>query len=437
MSSADTTTSRPGLVRALGRWDLTAIGVNQVIGGGVFLMPALVAANVGAWSPWAVLAVGGVSMIIALCFAEAGSRFDATGGPYLFTRAAFGRFVSFETGWMLWFVRAASWASVINGLMDALGFYWPALAGGMLRPTVITLLIAAICWINVRGIRQSAIVVNVFTVGKLVPLVVFVLVGSFFVRLDWIQPTGNLTWATMSASALYLVFAFGGYEVVPVPAGETRDPERTVPFALIMTIVIVTAVMTLVQVVALGTLENLGAARTPLADAALVFMGGVGGLLLTTGAAVSMTGNNVGQALSGSRSLFALGEQGDLPGFIGRVHPKYHTPANAIVATSVVALVLALTGSFATLAAGSAVARLVVYAGTCASVLVLRRPALASRVAPARFVVPGGPIIPILGLVVSVAIIGGASTRQLVVGLSALAVGAAVFFAAAPARRLE
>jgi len=430
-SSAD----RPSLVRALGRWDLTAIGVNQVIGSGVFLLPALVAANVGGWSPWAVAAVGLVSLVIALCFAEAGSRFDATGGPYLFIRAAFGRFVGFETGWMLWYVRAASWASVINGLADALSFYFPALVNWGPRAALITAAISAICYLNVIGIRQSAFAVNTFTIAKLVPLGLFVLVGAFFLDVEWLKPDGTVTWSTASASALYLIFAFGGYEVVPVTAGETRDPARMIPFALIMTIVIVTTVMTAVQVVALGTLPNLAASRTPLADAALLFMGAAGGFLLTVGAAISMTGNNVGQALSGSRSLFALGEQGDLPPFIGRVHPRYHTPANAILITSGVALVLALTGSFATLAAGSAIARLVVYAGTCASVLVLRRPRFAGTVRPASFTIPGGPVVPVIGFIVSLAIIAGANTLQLVVGLGALAVGAILFVAAAPARR--
>jgi len=432
-----TTTARPSLVRALGRWDLTAIGVNQVIGSGIFLLPALVAANVGAWSPWAVLAVGGLSLVIALCFAEAGSRFDATGGPYLFIRAALGRFVGFETGWMLWFVRAASWASVINGLADALSFYFPVLVNYGPRATLITAVIAAICYLNVIGIKQSAIAVNTFTVAKLVPLAVFVLVGAFYVNAEWLRPAGTVSWASASSSALFLVFAYGGYEVVPVTAGETRDPARMIPFALVMTIAIVAAFMTAVQVVALGTLPGLGASRTPLADASVLFMGAAGGFLLTVGAVVSMTGNNVGQALTGSRSLFALGEQGDLPPFFGRVHPRHHTPANAILITSGVALALALTGSFATLAAGSAIARLVVYAGTCVSVLVLRRPSFDGRVRPASFTIPGGPVLPIVGLIVSVAIIAGASTQQLVVGLGALVAGAVLFVAAAPARRPE
>ena len=114
------------LRRELGRWDLTAIGVNQVIGGAVFALAAGLTAATGSWAPWMVAGVALASMLIALSFAEAGSRFEGTGGPYLYTRAAFGRFAAFEVGWMMWFTRAASWASVINVLVDSLGRYWPA-----------------------------------------------------------------------------------------------------------------------------------------------------------------------------------------------------------------------------------------------------------------------------------------------------------------------
>ncbi len=427
--------ARPSLVRALGRWDLTAIGVNQVIGGSVFLMPALVAAEVGAWSPWFFVVVGLQSLLIAVCFAEAASRFDATGGPYLFARAAFGRFASFEMGWMLWYVRAASWASIINGLADALGFYWPALAAGPPRALFITAAVGLIGWVNVLGIRQSALVVNVLTVGKLVPLALFVVVGAFFLSPAALVPAGGITWTAAGATGLYVVFAYGGFEVTTVPAGEATDPMRAVPFALVTTIVVVAAVMTLVQVVALGTLPSLAASRTPLADASTLLMGAAGGFLLTAGAAVSMTGNNVGQALAGSRNLFALAEQGDLPALFGRIHPRYRTPWIAIVFTSAVSLALALTGSFALLAAGSAIARLVVYAGTCASVVALRRPALSGRVRPASFVVPGGAVVPVLGAILSLSLIAGATAEQLVVGLGALAAGAALFAVAAPRHR--
>jgi amino acid transporter len=422
---------QPTLRRALGRWDLTGVGINQVIGSGIFLLPASLALQVGGWSWIAVALVALLALLIALNFAEAGSRFEGTGGAYLYTRAAFGRFVSFEVGWMLWVARATSWASVVNGLADALGYYWPGALGGLLRTAIIATVVLSIMAVNLIGIRQSAIVVNTLTWAKLTPLVIFILVGLPYVTPAALVPGVAPGWEQISTSALLLIFAFGGYETIPVPAGEAKDPRRAVPFAMIATVLVVAVVMILVQIVSLGTLPGLAASRTPLADAAVLFMGGSGALLMTAGATVSMTGNNMGQALSGSRNLYALAEQGDLPRLFGRVHPRFQTPDFAIVFTSLVALVLALSGSFVAMAAASAVARLLVYAGTCASVLVLRREGRAA------FTIPGGPVVPVVALVVSVAILYGASALQLQVGIVAIAVGAALFLAARRLRSSE
>src|SRR3954469_17889935 len=127
----------PTLRRALGKWDLTAVGVNQVIGGGIFLMPSLIAAQVGAWSPIAFVVAGLCSLLVALCFAEVASRFENTGGSYLYTRAAFGRFAGFEVGWMQWFARVTSQAGIANGIALALGYYWPAAKRGAGRVILI------------------------------------------------------------------------------------------------------------------------------------------------------------------------------------------------------------------------------------------------------------------------------------------------------------
>ena len=420
------------LKRELGRWDLTAIGVNQVIGSGVFALPAALAASAGAWSPWMVAAVGFASMLIALSFAEVASRFEGTGGPYLYTRAAFGRFAAFEVGWMLWFTRAASWAAVITVLIAALGRYWPRVTSGAPKIVLLTSIVAVLAAINIRGIRQSSFVVNALTVGKLLPLVIFIVVGLFYVDGSRLSADASVPLASLSATALPLIFAFGGYEVVPVVAGETRDPRRTVPFALIMTIVIVTIVMTMAQVVALGTLPGLAESKTPLADAAAVFLGTAGAAMLTLGAVFSTSGNNMGQALSGSRNLFALAEQGDLPPFFGRVHPTYRTPINAILVTAAVALVLALSGTFQALAATSAISRLVVYVATCASTLRLRR---VRGVNPPIFTVPFGPVIPVAAILFALAILAGASRLQLMSGTGALAAGAVLFLIAVKGRR--
>jgi basic amino acid/polyamine antiporter, APA family len=430
----------PELRRELGRWDLTAVGVNQVIGGGIFALAAGLAAATGTWGPWLIAAVALASLLTALSFAEAGSRFEGTGGPYLYTRAAFGRFAAFEVGWMMWFTRAASWASVINVLVDALGRYWPAVLGPVSRPLLLAAIIAVICWINLRGIRQSSLVVNVLTVAKLLPLVVFTAIGILYVDWSTFSEASTMTRQQLTTGALLLIFGFGGYEVVPVLGGETRDPRRAIPFALVMTILIVATITLLTQIVAFGTLPGIASSRTPLADSAATFLGAAGAVMITIGAVFSTSGNNMGQALSGSRNLFALSEQGDLPRWFGHVHARFRTPDNAIVVTSAVSLVLAITGSFVTMAAASAISRLLVYVMTCASTIRLRAerfeqelPASSTggvAVKRAAFRLPGGPAIPALSILCSMLILVGASRVQLISGTWALAAGAVLYLIA-------
>jgi amino acid transporter len=364
-------------------------------------------------------------MFVALCFAEVGSRFETTGGAYLYTRAAFGRFAGFEVGWMQWVTRATSQASVVNGLALALGLGGDP-AG---RAAVITALTVALAAINVRGIRESSWVVNAFTIAKLLPLGVFIVVGIAFVDPDLVLATQPVSREQISTAALLLIFTFGGYDVVPVPAGESNAPRRHVPFALIATIVIVTIVMTLAQVVTMGTLPNLAGSATPMADAAGSFMGTYGVLMIAVGSVLSMTGNNAGQVLSGSRMLFALAENGELPRVLARVHPTFRTPSNAVLLTSAVALALALSGSFAQLAAVSAVARLVTYLGASSATLVLRQARFRDAVKPATFTAPMGPLIPLLAIAVSLVILVFATPAQQLAGLYALGAGAVLFIA--------
>jgi amino acid transporter len=420
-------TNAPALKRALGRWDLTAIGVNQVIGSAIFLLPAQVAGHVGPWGPLAFLSVGLLSLLIALCFAEVGSRFDKTGGPYLPARAAFGRFVGFEVGWMMWFTRVTSQAAVANALALALAFYWPSLAAGTPRATLIAVLTIALTWINVRGIKQSSWVVNALTIGKLAPLALFIIAGIWFIDPARFADMPPVTREQISGAAILLIFAYGGYEVTGVLAGEAANPRKDVPFAFVATLIIVSIVMGLTSLVATGVVPDLAASKTPLADGAAIFLGAAGALIISAGSAISMTGNNMGQILNGSRTIFALAENGDLPRWFARVHPRYQTPSNAILFTAVVALTLALTGSFVALAAVSAIARLVMYLAVCASTLVLRNRVPAGDVGPAQFTVPGGPVVPVLASVVALGILAGASQGQITAGATALVAGAVLF----------
>jgi basic amino acid/polyamine antiporter, APA family len=419
----------PALRRELGKWDLTAIGINQVIGSGVFILPSLVAAQVGAWSPLAALATGFASLLVALCFAEVGSRFEGTGGPYLYARAAFGQFVGFEVGWMQWFSRVTSYATGVNALVLALGFFWPVVTTGVWRASVIVCVVLALGWINLRGIKQSAIAVNLFTIAKLVPLATFIVVGVWFIDPSRLTPTDPVSVNQLFAGGLLLIFAFGGYDVIGVPAGEATRPREHLPFAFIATILAVTAVIALVQLVAMGTLPNLAAASTPLADASLLFMGTAGAVLIGAGAVFSMLGNQMGGVLTGSRTLFALAEHGALPRLFGTIHPRYRTPAIAILVTSLVSLGLALSGSFAMLAVASAIARLVTYIAVCAATIRLRHPSFHGALRSATFTIPLGAFVPLLAIGVSFSMFAGATRPQLLGGLGALMAGAALFAA--------
>jgi amino acid transporter len=419
----------PTLRRELGKWDLTAIGINQMIGSAIFFLPSQVAAQIGTWSSIAFVATGFASLLVALCFAEVGSRFEGTGGPYLYTRAAFGRFVGFEVGWMQWVTRMTSQASIVNAIALALGFYWPAITGGAGRVALIAGITLTLGWINLRGIRPSAFVVNLLTIAKLLPLGFFIVVGLWFVDVSRIVPSGSVTIAQVSTAALLLIFAFGGYDVIGVPAGEAADPRRHLPFAFVTTILAVTAIITLAHVVALGTLPELVSSKTPLADASMLMIGAAGALLINTGSVVSMTGNNFGAVLTGSRMLFALAENGELPRWFEKIHPRYRTPSNSVIFSTLAALGLALSGSFVLLAVASAVARLITYTGACAATLRLRQVRFRDVVRPATFVIPFGPMVPLAAIAVSLVVLAGATRAQLFGGAAGLVVGAALFIA--------
>ena len=301
-----------------------------------------------------------------------------------------------------------------------------------LAPRIIATLFLFLAIVNVRGIRQSAWLVDTLTIAKLVPLGIFIAAGIPFLLRPAVEASfATPTFHNMAAAALVLIFTYGGFDVVTVPAGEARDPRRHMPFALTVTILVVTLIMTLAQAVSMSVLPDIATSRTPVADAAAIVLGAAGATLVAAGSVISMMGNNAGQVLSGSRMLYGVAENGDLPRLFARVHPRYGTPDVAIWFSSALALTLAVSGSFVALAAVSAVARLVIYVGTCAATLQLRRPEFASRVAPALWTTPGGAIVPVLAILVSLIILAGATRQQLSLGLAALA-GGAVLFAFAP-----
>lgn len=412
------------LRRVVSRWEIVALSLNDVIGSGVYLLPATAAAILGGASVWAVVAAGFAVLLIVLCFAEAGSYFDRPGGAYLYARTAFGDLVGFEVGWMTWLARVASVASLSAGFAQALGYLLPAAREGVGRGLAIALPVLALTAINVVGVRAGARTAVLLAIGKIVPLLVFVVAGAFYFSRETLagaEPTGA---GSLGEAALLLLFAYAGFENTAAPAGEFKNPRRDVPFALITQIVLVTLIYSAVQLVALGTLPGVAASETPLADAARLFLGDWGGWLLTLGAVLSILGTNGNTMLSGPRYLFALAEDGFGPRLLARVHPRFRTPANAVVLQALVALPLALTGTFVKLAALSVVARLATYIGTAAAVPILRRKLAAL---PGTVRLPGGPLIPIAAVLVCLVLVGSAEPRNLVAGAIAIVAGLAIF----------
>ncbi|WP_295972806.1 APC family permease [uncultured Xanthomonas sp.] len=414
----------PGLVRAVSRWQIVGLSINDVIGSGIYLLPAATAALLGPLSLWAVLLAGVAVALLVLCYAQAASYFDEPGGSYLYAREAFGRFAGFEIGWMIWLTRISSAAALSNGLADAVVRFWPAAAGGGARLAIVIGSLGLLTAINVIGVKSAARTGVALVIGKLVPLLLFVAIGVFYVDWSWAfsgktpdpRDVGNL-----GEAALLLLFAYAGFENIPAAAGEYRNPRRDVPFALITMIVTVTLIYAAAQVVAQGTLPNVAQSATPLADAASGFGGEALALILTVGATISILGTTSNTVMLGPRFLFALAKDGYGPAFLARVHPRFRTPAAAILLQGVLSLALALSGSFVQLALLSMVTRLFAYIGTAAAVLVLAR---RYRDRPGALRLPGGPLIPLAALLLALALLLSASWQNLAAAGVALLVGA-------------
>jgi APA family basic amino acid/polyamine antiporter len=412
-----------GMRRAISRWEIVGFSVNDVIGSGVYLLPAGAAAILGAASVGAVALAGFAVLLLVLCFAEAASHFDRPGSAYVYTREAFGPLAGFEVGWMTWLARVSSVSSLSVGFARALGYLWPAANQGWGQALAIVLPLLLLTAINVIGVKSGVRTAVFLAVTKTLPLLVFIVVGLFFV--SWSLATSVTPKpgsGTFGDAVLLLLFAYAGFENTAAPAGEFKNPRRDVPFALVVQIVIVTLIYTGVQWVALGTLPGVVNSQTPLADAAARFIPGVGGLLMTVGGVISILGTNSNTVLSGPRYLYALAQDGFGPAFLARLHPRYRTPAAAIVLQTAIALPLAFTGSFEALATLSAVARLATYFGTALSVPVLRR-----KLPPGAVRLPGGPTIPIAAALLCVAFAASANMRNLIAGAIALAVGLLIY----------
>lgn len=378
----------------------------------------------GSYSLLAFLVCTFFIVLLVLCFAEVASRFVDTGGPYLYAQSAFGSLVGFEVGWLMWLTRLTGFAALCNLLVGYLGYFVPAAATGAGRAVSITIVVGVYMLINILGIRPSAVTSNVFTIGKLIPLLLFVCVGVFF-----IDPQGY-SFATapsiddFSTTVLLLVFAFTGFEVALIPAGETRDPRRHTPFALLGAIGIAAVLYMLIQAVCIGTLPALAESPRPLADAAATFLGSGGATIITVGALISITGTLNTGMIAAPRLLFAMAEHGELPPLLARVHPRFHTPYMAILISGALMLVLSLSASFIAALKISTVIRLITYASTCFALIALRG---RGGVQAASFSVPAGRIVAIAAVGLSIWLLQRSTWNEALLVVIVAAVGVPIY----------
>ena len=399
------THSSQGLVRTIGRWSLAALMINMIIGGSILRLPSILAEKLGAWSPLSCLGAGAGMLVIAGCIAEVSSRYDETGGLYLYARNAFGRFAGLLVAWLTWLTRIAAPAAGANLFCTYAAQFVPYFGTRRGELLLLAALIGQLAVINYIGVKTGKNLSNVFTGVKVSILLFFVVVGVLALLLrpevrvpatfpatrfrDWLEPM------------LILVYAYGGFEGALFVGGETKNPKRDVPIALLVALAVVCVIYTAIQFVTMATLPDVANSVRPLSDAAQRFMGSGGAVFMGLAALISMYGYLSANLLSVPRITFALGERGDFPRFFAAIHPKYRTPYVSIVLYAVVLFTFAALGTFQWNAILSAVSRLAVYGAMALAVPVLRR----RRDDKAQFLLPVPYLFSAAGIIFSVVLL--------------------------------
>jgi len=395
-----------GLVRAIGRWSLAALIINSIIGSGVFGLPSLVAKLTGTLSPLAVLMAGIAMGVIMSCFAEVASHFTQTGGPYLYARVAFPRLIGIEVGWLLWLTRLTAPAANANLFAIYLGEFWPDVRLAIPRLIVITLLIGGLTLVNIRGVGAGAKASSVFTVAKLVPLLIVIVAGVIYVASGHRVVTvsspmpGSKPWIQ---AILMLIFSYGGFESALTPMAEAKDPRRDAAFGVFVALITCTIIYTMIQWIVVGVLPDPAHNERPLAEVARLTIGKSGAALIAVGALISTYGHLSANILAVPRITFALAEGGDFPAIFAAVHRKFRTPYFSILVFALLTWLFAALASFSWNVTLSAVARLFFCAVTCAALPVMRKKDPNSTL----FRLPGGTVFAFAGVIICIVLATG------------------------------
>ncbi|MGE3477204.1 MAG: APC family permease [Rhodospirillaceae bacterium] len=417
------TKNESALRRAITPFGAALLVLNGMIGAGIFVLPATVSAATGAWAPWLFLAVGLFFITIALSFAELASYFRDSGGPVLYAGAAFGPAAGFASGWMLWLGRVTAIAANINVVVTYLGPSWPWIADGGGRIAFLGLVCAALVAANIAGVKQGVRTVAIFTVLKLLPLFALAGLGLFAVG-PAAMPGPAPSIGAMGAAALLFIYAFVGFEAALVTAGETKDPRRSLPRALVITVAGTALLYWLLTLVYVAVLPNGGAEGKTLADAAALLAGPAAAAAITFAAVFSVAGNVASAMVTSPRMTYALAENNWLPRWFGHVHAKYATPDNSILLFGLAVFVFGASSSFIFLAAASSLARILIYI-LCILALPKLRKILSREAQEDAYRPPGGLLIPGIALILCVTACtqAAAATWGIVAGIVALGMG--------------
>lgn len=411
--------------KKMGFWSIFFLGINSIIGSGIFLLPNKAYAEVGNASLIVILLNSFLALTLALCFAESASRFNENGSAFVYAKAAFGHFVGFEVGIFTWFIGIISFAAEVQGFLVALASIFPYFDSSLVNKVSVVIIVFFLGVLNYSGLKFSKILNNIITISKLLPLFFFVIVGLFFIKTDYFTPfipkieTG-LNTGLFGSATLVIFYAFTGFDLMAVAAEEMENPKKNLPRAIITAIGFCSFFYLLIMVICIGTLgTDLGKTSVPIAAATSEILGNWGFLFITIASLISIGGITIALSFIAPHSALALAENDYLPK-IFKKKSKFETPGYAILLTSIIVIALATYGNFIFLAGLTVIARLVEYIPTALSVIVLRRK---KDVPPATYKIPFGYTIPVFALAISCWLLFQASLEKISIGGLGLIIG--------------
>ena len=390
-----------GLIREIGVRTLSLSIVNLVVGAGIFVLPGVVAAQLGSAAIVAYLVCSLAVGLVFLCFAEIGSRITRSGGAYAYIEEAFGPFAGFIASMLLWFGWSAlSDAAITVAMVGALALAFPILAEPVPRSIFIITLLSFLAAVNVIGVKAGVRLFVFNTMAKLIPLVLLLAFGIFAIKFENLAIMEWPPIATVGGGAIILFFAFAGAESGLSASGEIKNPSKTVPLGLLLGLTGILALYVGLQTVSQGVLgaELANNMDAPLAAVATEVFGEWGAKMLLVGGVISIYATVSGDMLSAPRVVFASARDNNLPKFLATVHPKYKTPYVSIIFFAAVVCVFALSGTFKPLAVLASGSILIIYGGVSLAVLRLRH--RDGEPNPGQFKLPFGPVIPVLSCLV-------------------------------------